>query len=257
METQVEFLEWKPEVCIIEPFLFMSSTFPNTTFKKGNMLDSEIAAEVQKIYKTRVVEFSLSENMTRVILDQNNSNSVVIAVCLLIRLGYTKDDALQIIKKDLTLEDVTLEDVTLEDLKKIDRYKKPLNVIFCGDRNSCVCFEERLIMELKNLPKYSLVVHGGCRGLDLYADELAKQMNIVTQVFEPDWSLGFKAGPIRNSQMLEDVVGGIDMVLAFHPDIQMSKGTKNMMVQAHRKQIPVYIHDMKRKMKFEGDFSVL
>jgi hypothetical protein len=53
-----------------------------------------------------------------------------------------------------------------------------------------------------------------------------------------------------------------DLVLAFHPDIfsayQTGKsGTANMMTIAHAAKVPVYIHDLKRKSKFEGDFENL
>ncbi|HMP29721.1 MAG TPA: hypothetical protein PKD85_08970 [Saprospiraceae bacterium] len=210
---------------------------------EGRLLDSKLVDIVEGI-------FLLIKSSDKIILNIN-INSLAVAGCLLIRVGILKQEAIDILNKKIL--GFSSEEVPS---KQILRYKKPLNVIFCGDRNTCTCFEEQIIMELKNLPKYSLVIHGGCKGVDLYTEELATTENIKTLQMDADWSLGPKAGAIRNGEMLA-VEGGIDMVLAFHPDIQMSKGTKNMMTQAHQKGIPVYIHDMKRKMKFEGDFDVL
>jgi len=140
--------------------------------------------------------------------------------------------------------------------QQVKRYRRPLRVLMCGDRNSAVCFEENITFELKSLPKYSVVIHGGCKGVDLYAAELATLQGIETKAYPAEWDIyGLGAGPIRNKKML--VEEAPDMVIAFHPDIEMSKGTRNMMTTAWKYGTPVYIHDLKRKMKFEGDFSVL
>ena len=139
---------------------------------------------------------------------------------------------------------------------QLQRYRRPMVVLMCGDRNSSVAFEEMIDFELKSLPKYSIIVHGGCSGIDLYAAELAKLNGFETMTYPADWSVyGRAAGPIRNKQMLE--YEDPDLVIAFHPDISLSRGTKNMMITAWKAGKPVYIHDLKRKMKFEGDFNVL
>jgi hypothetical protein len=146
--------------------------------------------------------------------------------------------------------------LTEEQEKFVHLYKRPLTVLICGDRDSSVCFEEMINFELKMLPKYSTIIHGGCKGVDLYAAELARNQGFETKEYPAKWSMfGNAAGPKRNQEMLD--CERVDMVLAFHPDISLSKGTKNMMFLAHRDGIPVYIHDLKRKMKFEGDFDVL
>jgi hypothetical protein len=139
---------------------------------------------------------------------------------------------------------------------QVGRYRRPLTVLICGDRNSSVCFEEMIVFELKQLPKYSIIVHGGCKGIDLYAAELAALQGLETREYQAEWSLfGKGAGPIRNKTMIENEP--VDLILAFHPDISLSSGTKNMMTLGWNAGIPVYIHDLKRKMKFEGDFDVL
>lgn len=140
----------------------------------------------------------------------------------------------------------------------VSNYKPPIKVLFCGDRNSAICFESVITFELKALPEDSIVVHGGCKGVDLFTEQLAALLGIATKVFDvtrKEWNeTGLSAGPRRNQKMLEE---GISYVMAFHPDIDMSKGTKDMMNRAWLSGIPVYIHDLKRKSKFEGDFSVL
>lgn len=45
--------------------------------------------------------------------------------------------------------------------------------------------------------------------------------------------------PIRNKQMLDE--GKPDLVLAFHTDIENSKGTKNMIYQAKKRGIKVIL----------------
>jgi hypothetical protein len=143
------------------------------------------------------------------------------------------------------------------DVLQIARYRRPLTVIFAGDRDSAICFEESITQELKSLPKYSIVIHGGCRGIDLYVEDLCKLYKVETCIFKIDeekWKkFGKAAGPLRNKEMLDFT--HIDMIVAFHPDIMMSKGTKNMMKQAYDRGIPVFLHDLKRKEKFEGDFT--
>lgn len=147
---------------------------------------------------------------------------------------------------------------TKDQIWLVEKYKPPIKVLFCGDRNTATCFQDVITFELKALPEDSIMIHGGCKGVDLFAEELAKGLGIATEAFgitSDEWCvLGKSAGPLRNRKMIDQ---GIDYVVAFHPDIELSKGTKDMMTQAWKAGIPVFIHDLKRKSKFEGDFSVL
>lgn len=139
---------------------------------------------------------------------------------------------------------------------QIAKYKRPVVSLFCGDRNSATAFETMINFELASLPLRSIVIHGGCKGIDLYSAELARLKGIECREYPADWSkYGKAAGPIRNTQMIKEE--NIDVVYAFHPNIEESKGTKNMILQAHAKGIPVFVHDYKRKSKFEGDFEAL
>lgn len=142
------------------------------------------------------------------------------------------------------------------DRNMLKAYRRPKVVIICGDRNSSICFEEVIIFELKQLPRFSTIVHGGCKGVDLYAADLAQLRSLNVKQYSADWEeFGISAGPIRNREMLEKEKP--DMVIAFHPDIEASAGTKDMMTIAWKAGVPVYLHDLKRKMVFNGDFSIL
>lgn len=70
------------------------------------------------------------------------------------------------------------------------------------------------------------IIHGGCRGVDNVADYVAKHMKYKVKVFSAEWDIhGRSAGPIRNKHMLQEEP---DIILAFHPRLMDSKGTKNM-----------------------------
>jgi hypothetical protein len=85
-----------------------------------------------------------------------------------------------------------------------------------------------------------VVIHGGCRGADSMAGMWAKENGVPVMVFEADWGKhGKAAGPIRNRQMLNE--GEPDYVLAFHRDLNKSKGTKDMVMAACAAGIPVRI----------------
>lgn len=136
-------------------------------------------------------------------------------------------------------------------VSQILRYKRPLRVIFCGDRNSSVSFSSIIQCELRSLPKYSTIIHGNCRGIDKLSGELAASMGISVEVYPADWSLyGPAAGPIRNLKMINS---GVDMIYAFHPDIRYSKGTLSTVHSAWQKGgIDIFIFDLKRKLKYAG-----
>jgi hypothetical protein len=69
------------------------------------------------------------------------------------------------------------------------------------------------------------IVHGGCEGADILADQAAKLLGFKTIVVLPDWKrYGRGAGPVRNKQMVDMKP---DLVLVFHDSLSKSKGTKN------------------------------
>ena len=83
-----------------------------------------------------------------------------------------------------------------------------------------------------------VIVHGGCpTGADAIADEIARGMDIPVEVHPADWSLGRRAGPLRNQRMVDL---GADACHAF--PLADSRGTWDCVRRAEAAGIPVVIH---------------
>lgn len=72
-------------------------------------------------------------------------------------------------------------------------------------------------------------------GADRMARKFGAWADIPVETFPADWSLGKKAGPIRNRKMIEK--GKPDLVVAF----EGGRGTANMVEQARAAGIRVLI----------------
>ena len=92
------------------------------------------------------------------------------------------------------------------------------------------------------------IVHGGCArkangkwvDADMIADTIARLLGIPVSPYPADWNRhGNSAGPIRNSLMLANEQP--DLVLAFHSNINSSKGTKDMVTKARGAGVPVKV----------------
>lgn len=94
-----------------------------------------------------------------------------------------------------------------------------MSVLICGDR---YWNNEKMMKEILSGQEIDILIHRDCIGADTIAGKIGK-----------------RAGPIRNKQMLED--NAVDLVLAFHDDIENSKGTKNMINQAKTKNISIIL----------------
>jgi len=88
--------------------------------------------------------------------------------------------------------------------------------------------------------RIQLVIEGEADGADKKSRAVAEARKIPVCGFFANWTyLGKAAGPIRNSSQIKFI--RVDLVLAFHPNIERSKGTKNMVEQARKKGIKVKI----------------
>ena len=115
-------------------------------------------------------------------------------------------------------------------------------MLVCGDRNWHNFVLPRQI--LKDLLKHDpiiTVVHGDCRGADKICGYTARQLG-MTVIPEPaNWNeYGLKAGPIRNKFMIDKYHP--NLVVAFHNDIQNSKGTLGMLKLAKKSNIPIKLY---------------
>jgi hypothetical protein len=85
----------------------------------------------------------------------------------------------------------------------------------------------------------TIVAHGGARGADKIAGDIAECLGFKVEVFEADWAkYGRSAGPKRNQKMLEDFWP--DVVHAF--PLAQSRGTLDMIAKARKAGIPVHVH---------------
>jgi hypothetical protein len=124
-----------------------------------------------------------------------------------------------------------------------------MRIIVCGDRHwdnfQTVDF---VLNDIYKAHGELLVIEGGAKGADAmglrWAKEAKSAGRIVDHISVPaDWkNYGRAAGPIRNAEMLDLVTdGGSSMVVAFHLNIDESKGTKNMVGQAEYLGVPVML----------------
>jgi hypothetical protein len=120
---------------------------------------------------------------------------------------------------------------------RLSKYKN--RIIFAGSRH-WTRKEPILNKLLKYDPTTTLIIHGGCRGADMIADELARLYEFDVLSVPAKWNkYGKRAGPLRNKEMIEKYKPTI--VYLFTEDWQSSPGTNNMFMQARKAGIKVKI----------------
>ncbi len=78
------------------------------------------------------------------------------------------------------------------------------------------------------------------RGADKTSARVAKELDIDVLKFPADWAAyGLSAGPKRNQQMIDE--GKPTHIIAFHNNIERSKGTKDMLKKGLISNIPCYL----------------
>ena len=79
-----------------------------------------------------------------------------------------------------------------------------------------------LLKETLSNHQITRIISGGARGADSLAEQFAREHNIQTDIYRPDWkSYGRAAGPKRNRTIVENS----DKIIAFWDG--ESKGTKS------------------------------
>ena len=112
-----------------------------------------------------------------------------------------------------------------------------MRLLVCGDRN---WKDYSAILAKINEMAPEVVIEGEARGADLMARRAAEKLGIPVLKFSAEWdAYGRAAGFIRNQQML--IEGKPDYVLAFHDDIENSRGTKDMVQRAEKAGIQVEV----------------
>lgn len=111
-----------------------------------------------------------------------------------------------------------------------------MRVLVCGGRDNR--WAPSIYAELGRLHAkhhFSLVITGGARGVDEFADYWARRNGVDRIIYCPDWEMfGRAAGPIRNKQMLNE--GQPELVIAFPG----GRGTADMVRQAEDAGVAVH-----------------
>lgn len=111
-------------------------------------------------------------------------------------------------------------------------------VLITGDRNWT---NKSLIRSiLATLPKDTVIIQGGASGADTLAKIAATELGLQVATYHAQWiTYGKAAGPIRNQHMIDE---NPERVLAFHSNINDSKGTKDTIKRAGKAGIPVELY---------------
>lgn len=124
---------------------------------------------------------------------------------------------------------------------------RAMRILVCGDRDWT---DYDLVLRTLQALRPSLIIEGGqgeiidtpfrfyIRGADSCARYAAMLVSGRSSMrFDADWKrLGKAAGPIRNQRMIDE--GKPDLVVAFHDDLERSKGTKDMLKRAKAAGVP-------------------
>ena len=122
------------------------------------------------------------------------------------------------------------------------------NIIIAGSRDfndyNVVKKAVREFLLSKNTTDKPTIICGMARGADMVGYTLAKKCGLPLEKFPADWSIGKKAGYIRNKQMAEYASdNGNGVLLAFWDG--ESKGTKSMIDLAKRYNLETHVYNFK------------
>ena len=109
-----------------------------------------------------------------------------------------------------------------------------MRVLICGGRDFIGVGHIELALR-RTTPTPTLVITGGARGADTYADRVAEMLGIPRMIFPANWNGDGPraAGPIRNQRMIDE--GRPDLVIAFPG----GSGTADMLRRARKAGIKV------------------
>jgi hypothetical protein len=97
-------------------------------------------------------------------------------------------------------------------------------------------YPDRLLVEsfVNHLPSDTVVISGGAKGPDSWAEAVARARGLEVVVLIPDWEAqGKMAGPIRNQKIIDQA----EILVAFWDG--KSRGTADSIRRARAKGIPV------------------
>jgi len=119
-----------------------------------------------------------------------------------------------------------------------------MKVLVCGSRDWID--GQTIKRELQKLPSASILIHGDCRGADKLSGYVGRQLGFEIRAYPANWGkYGSRAGPFRNQQMVDEEhrpEEPIDLVLAFHDDLGLGKGTADMKRRVLKAEIKFQHH---------------
>jgi hypothetical protein len=129
-----------------------------------------------------------------------------------------------------------------------------MKILICGDRNWTDY--RKIYRVVQEFPADTIVIHGDCRGADKLAGRAASKLGLSVTAFPANWEKhGKAAGHIRNAQMLDE---SPDIVIAFHNDLDSSRGTRDMLSKAEAAGLPcVLYHKEGIDMNISATISIL
>lgn len=94
-----------------------------------------------------------------------------------------------------------------------------------------------VVRYVKSLPKDTIIVSGGARGVDSVAANTARDCGLQVQIFEAMWhTYGKQAGMIRNAE----IIRAADKVVAFWDGV--SRGTFDSINKAKAAKKPIEVY---------------
>lgn len=109
-------------------------------------------------------------------------------------------------------------------------------VLCTGDRNWNN--EEIVRSALATIGPGTTIMQGMCRGADLQVRKVAVELGIPVEDYPADWSVGKRAGPMRNQEMVNKCPV---LVMAFHNNIYNSRGTLDCVKRGLKAGIRVFL----------------
>ncbi len=98
--------------------------------------------------------------------------------------------------------------------------------------------KQLLFSILSGINNIELIISGGAKGADQMAEEFAKQHNIDTLIFKPDYNQFGRGAPlIRNKH----IVNSSELIVAFWDG--KSRGTKNALEHTQKSGKKIEIHN--------------
>jgi hypothetical protein len=120
---------------------------------------------------------------------------------------------------------------------------RPYKIIVTGDREWSDV--DTVYEVLRHFPPGTILIHGDCQGLDTVADLIGRELGFDIRVYPYPPGVGRRGGPMRNTRMAVEHPD-TDEVIAFHPNIEVSRGTRDMYFRARTKYLPFVKHRLIR-----------